>query len=400
MSRKEREQDRPYSDDFVAESQQDWRTSVAACAAEDSGVLDPQLLGDFLDRLATRQPRHEWRDRDTATFSALGSRAANDGVSLRALVDLYLSAAWRAWSVLPAVGADDAGVLIETGRHVLRVCDDAVAALAEGHAEAGRALLRREESLRREFVDDLLVGTVDPARLLDRAGAYGLRLTNEHRVLLAEDATPFREAAPRFADAAAATGRLVDSEDVLVTTREGRLVLVLPALPAERLDAVVADVRGRAAIRLALGRAYSGSSGVARSYTEAADSLALAGNLRLPDVVVRAEDLLVYRVLLRDRAALGELLDTTLGPLRRARGGAEPLLATLRSYLESGGNTTATARELHLSVRAVSYRLDRIAALTGLHPGDHANWYTLHTAVLGARALGWPDSGEAADTRQ
>jgi hypothetical protein len=50
---------------------------------------------------------------------------------------------------------------------VLRACDDAVAALAEGYTSARRAMVRRE------FVDDLLAGTADPAGLLVRAPSYG-----------------------------------------------------------------------------------------------------------------------------------------------------------------------------------------------------------------------------------
>ncbi len=46
----------------------------------------------------------------------------------------------------------------------------------------------------------------------------------------------------------------------------------------------------------------------------------------------------------------------------------------------------------HLSVRAVSYRLERIQALTGYHPGEPTQRFTLQAAVLGARLLGWPDN--------
>ena len=150
-----------------------------------------------------------------------------------------------------------------------------------------------------------------------------------------------------------------------------------------------------------LGRAYPGPSGVARSFTEARDALALAQRLQLPEPVVKAADLLVYQVLLRDRAAVCDLIDTVLTPLRQARGGAGPLLETLETYFSTGGNTTRTAQLLHLSVRAVTYRLHRIATLTGLHPDDPTHRYTLHTAVLGARALGWPDNSEViAGSRQ
>ena len=55
-------------------------------------------------------------------------------------------------------------------------------------------------------------------------------------------------------------------------------------------------------------------------------------------------------------------------PLLAARGGAEPLLATLRAYFDAGGNAAKAARALHLSVRAFTYRLERVKALTGHDP--------------------------------
>jgi sugar diacid utilization regulator len=362
--------------------------------------VDPDLLGDFLDRLAAAGPEHDWDRHTNATFAALGSRAAEQGVVLRALVDLYLSAAWRAWPQLPAVASADTAAVRAAGHRVLRACDDVVAALAEGYASARRAVVRREEAMRREFVDDLLAGTADPAGLLVRAQSYGLQLAGAHAVLLAHTAVAFQEASPLLAEVSTAVAGPLGAFEALITTRDGQLVVVLPALPAPTMDDAIAAAhrvltsgdRRPQKVWLVLGRAYPGPSGVARSFTEARDALALAQRLRLPEPVVKAEDLLVYQVLLRDRAAVCDLIDHVLTPLRQARGGAGPLLETLETYFGTGGNTTRTAQLLHLSVRAVTYRLHRIATLTGLHPDDPTHRYTLHTAVLGARALGWPDN--------
>jgi hypothetical protein len=390
----------PQPGSSVAGFRQDWGLDVARLAAADAGGVDPELLGDFLDRLAAPGPGHDWDRHTNATFAALGSRAAEQGVVLRALVDLYLSAAWRAWPQLPAVAGEDTTAVRAAGQRVLRACDDAVAALAEGYTSARRAVVRREEALRREFVDDLLAGTADPVGLLVRAQSYGLQLAGAHAVLVARTAVPFQDASPLLAEVSAALAPSLGAFEALITTRDGQLVIVLPALPVPTLDAAVAAAHraltcgGRRSqkVWLVLGRAHPGPSGVARSFTEARDALALAQRLRLSEPVVRAEDLLVYQVLLRDRAALCDLIDTVLTPLLRARGGAQPLLETLEVYLGSGGNTTRTAQLLHLSVRAITYRLNRIATLTGLHLGNPAHRYTLHTAVLGARALGWPDN--------
>jgi DNA-binding PucR family transcriptional regulator len=106
--------------------------------------------------------------------------------------------------------------------------------------------------------------------------------------------------------------------------------------------------------------------------------------------VVEAESLLVYRMLLRDRGAISELVDGVLRPLEGARGGPGPLLDTLEAYFASGGVAAETARRLHIGVRTVTYRLERVRALTGYAANDPAHRFTLEAAVLGARLLRWP----------
>ena len=117
----------------------------------------------------------------------------------------------------------------------------------------------------------------------------------------------------------------------------------------------------------------------------------MAERLHLSTPLIHAEQLLIYRVLLRDQPAIADLVRTVLGGLVRSRGGAEPLLTTLDAYFATGSVTTETARRLHLSVRAVTYRLDRIKALTGHDATDPAQRFTINAAVLGAKLLGWPE---------
>jgi DNA-binding PucR family transcriptional regulator len=97
-------------------------------------------------------------------------------------------------------------------------------------------------------------------------------------------------------------------------------------------------------------------------------------------------------VLLRDEAALSSLIAGTLTPLLQARGGPGPLLQTLLAYFDGGGNSARAARALHLSVRAVTYRLSRVRELTGHDPATPEGRLTLHLAALGARLLDWPAS--------
>ena len=112
--------------------------------------------------------------------------------------------------------------------------------------------------------------------------------------------------------------------------------------------------------RVAYGRSYPGPAGVRRSYDGAGDALDVADRLGLPEAVVVAADLLLYQVLLRDRGAITDLVGALLTPLAGARGGAEPLLDTLQAYYACGGVAAEAARRLHLSARAMTYRLARI----------------------------------------
>jgi sugar diacid utilization regulator len=267
-----------------------------------------------------------------------------------------------------------------------------VAAVADGYEHGQRAVIRQEEGLRREFIDDLLSGRGDVESLVSRAERFGLRLAASHVVAVAA-AGPEQ---PPLSDGSALTGRAevevrhrFGSADVLVATKGGLLVCVVPAA-AGVVGELSRLLHRLAGLQVGVGRPRAGPGGVARSYEEAREALELAGRLGLDDPVVESASLLVYRVLLRDRAAIADLVEGVLAPLERARGGAGPLLDTLAAYFASGGVATEAARRLHVGVRTVTYRLGRIRELTGYSATDPAHRFTLETAVLGARLLGWP----------
>jgi DNA-binding PucR family transcriptional regulator len=142
---------------------------------------------------------------------------------------------------------------------------------------------------------------------------------------------------------------------------------------------------------VAVGRAHPGAYGIARSYEEAREGLNMAARMSLDGPIVETRDVLTYRVLARDQPAIVDLVNSVLSPLREARGGAEPLLQTMATYFDSGCVATTAAARLHLSVRAVTYRLARVKSLTGFDPLDPGDRFTLQVAVLGAKLLGWPD---------
>ncbi|MFD7897582.1 PucR family transcriptional regulator [Streptomyces sp. NPDC059743] len=340
----------------------------------------------------------------------LGRQAAEAGFGLRALVVAHLAEARAHWPATAATAATSgatsgpasgygslpaSGYGIASGRgtvdSVLAAVEQAVDAFAEGYERAQRLAVRQEAAARREFIDDLLYGRSDLGRLAERAERFGLRLSYAHAVAVAEGAVPYdeEEPVPRAVEQAL-IGRFGD-RSVLLTTKAGRLVCIAPGDQGEVLtyfakQAFAATDGGRVAI----GRSQPGVGGVVQSYEEALNVLDLAARLAMDAPVLYAADLLVYPVLTRDRHAMTELVLGTLGPLESARGGAQPLMETLSTYFDAGCVAAEAARRLSLSVRALTYRLERIHKLTGADPADPMHRYTLQTAVIGARLLDWP----------
>lgn len=381
-----------------------WLADVARDAGRDVGGVPVELLGDYLPLLADAAASGRRPDaRELDSVGLLGRRAAELGVSAGSVVQLYLSAARRMWQQLPAVvRSRDSEVVRTAAAAVLHVVDEAVARLVDGYTDARRQMVRWEETLRREFVDDLLRGDADVAGLAERAVPFGLDMGRHHQIALAAPSGRSDEAGAAVGALERAVVQWAGDRDVLVATKDGWIVAMTPAdtdVPGPRTgpatlgDLLLAELgrlpRGEP-WRVAVGRPYPGSYGVARSYEEAREGLTMAVRLDLANPLIRAEQLLVYRVLLRDQPAIADLVQSVLGQLVRARGGAGPLLATLDAYFAAGAVTTETARRLHLSVRAVTYRLDRVATLTGYDATDPAHRFTVHAAVLGAKLLGWP----------
>jgi sugar diacid utilization regulator len=387
-----------------------WLVDVAERASRAAGGVPAELLGNYLVLLADaalsgRRPERA----ELAAVGLLGRQAAERGISAGRVVQLYLSAARLLWQELPdVVRSRNRDAVRAAATAVLEVVDQAVATVAEGFAIARRDLVRREETLRRELIDDLLRGDSDPGALVERAEPFGLDVGRIHQVALAAPSRRLPDADVAITALEGVIFERLGDRDVLVATKEGLLVVLVPAdlTTAEHGSPGTSDgdndlgqlIHGELSRlqhgrpwRVAVGRSYAGLYGIARSYEEAREALTMADRLHVESRVVSARDLLIYRVLLRDQPAIVDLVHAVLGPLVRARGGAEPLLATLEAYFATGGVATESAKRLHVAVRTVTYRLDRIRALSGYNPADPAHRFTLQAAVLGAKVLNWPD---------
>ncbi|MCX5196128.1 helix-turn-helix domain-containing protein [Streptomyces sp. NBC_00249] len=311
---------------------------------------------------------------------ALGEKAAEDGYALRTLIGAHLATTRRAL----------AGRI--TPDHVMAAMEQAVDAFAEGHERAQRLAVRQEEAARREFIDDLLLGRSHLGRLSERAARFGLHLAHAHAVAVARGPESYEDTGAAARQVELALTARFGSRTFLLATKDGQLICVAPGDHDELLACFAKQAYEAASARglVAVGRPHPGAGGVVTSYEEALGALDLADRLGFDGPVLRAADLLVFPVLTRDRAAMADLVLSVLGPLRAGRGGAVPLLDTLTAYFDAGCVSAEAARRLSLSVRALTYRLERIHRLTGTDPGDPVQRYTLQTAVIGARLLDWP----------
>jgi sugar diacid utilization regulator len=311
------------------------------------------------------------------------------------LTALYLAATELVWTELGRATPATARELRSTGATVLAIARRAVSAVADGYNESQRRAVADEEAVRQDFIDDLLQGRRNPGLLSERAERFGVILAGEHIVTVASTDHPFGPDDPVARTIEDALTARFGPRNVLVAVRDGLLVCIVPSslrgTTGELVHHLVTTIGVDSRWQVGVGRPHSGPGGVLKSYEEARGVLDLAGRLGFHTPVLRAADLLVFPVLLRDRGAMVELVRSVLGPLTDARGGPQPMLDTLWAFFTAQGNITATARQLGISPRAVQYRLDRIRSLTGYTPTEPTQRFTLEAAVLGARVLGWPE---------
>jgi len=362
----------------------------------DVGAAPPDYLAEIFEHVARRITRDEQPlgSQDLDDIRLAGSKAAEHGMTVGEAVDLYLVTAASAWGAQSTEGSQQA-----KGRAVINAIRAAVPMLVQGYHNAGQSLIQQEEANRVEIIDDLLRGDVDVASMVQRAEPFGLDLSASHQVVLAgtrggaqldqHDRILFKRAVnDRYGD-----------RNVLVSSKASYIVALIPWMalgpdvdePARRLRDDMRRSDPRRHWRFAVGRPHPGAYGFARSYQQAREAMNLAERLHPDDDMVPTRDLLIYRVLGRDRAALAELVENVLTPLTHARGGAGPLVDTLEAYFAAGEVATETARRLHVSVRTVTYRLAKVTHLTGYDPSVPTQRLTLQTAVIGARLLPWPN---------
>ncbi|HZU77539.1 MAG TPA: helix-turn-helix domain-containing protein [Dehalococcoidia bacterium] len=128
-----------------------------------------------------------------------------------------------------------------------------------------------------------------------------------------------------------------------------------------------------------VGRPFPELRGIARAYLHARFALELGRRLR-PNAPVHTLAGLGAAALVgvTDPQTRAELADHLLAPLA----GAHELRDTLAAFFAEDCSPTATVQRLFIHRNTLSYRLDKIAALTGLDPRRFEDAVTLRVALL------------------
>lgn len=146
-------------------------------------------------------------------------------------------------------------------------------------------------------------------------------------------------------------------------------------------NALLARLRNdtNTSISIAIGRYHPGLRGLAHSYRDARVALTLGRRLRGHNRIHCLDDMGVAGFVgISDDRTKHELAQYLLGPLDH-----EPeLLHTLSTFFAANCSPSATVSDLAIHRNTLSYRLDKIAALTGLDPRRFDDAVQIRLALL------------------
>jgi carbohydrate diacid regulator len=288
--------------------------------------------------------------------------------------------------------------------------------------QADVAQLPTQDDLRGKLVRDLLAGTFgDEASVIREAQVLGMDLSRPRAVIVI-DATdyimqpsatsergaetsirrrardvirhvvqffhlPSAAICTYLGDGEVAILKASSSRDLAPWSEDGRSVEGSGAswanLPAQKRagQALLTwlEQHTRSGIAIGIGRHHAGLSGLARSSQDARAALSLGRRLRLPGRVYCLDDLgAAAFVGISDQRTKLELAVRLLGPLDQET----DLLATLQMFFDQNCCPSATAAALAIHRNTLSYRLDKVASLTGLDPRQFDDAIQMRLALL------------------
>ena len=273
-----------------------------------------------------------------------------------------------------------------------------------------RAAAEVERRLRGDLVEEVLAGGLEgdeAERVARQAERLGHRLPQRAWVMVLEpddDETEAALVAPGRPDRLdAALSGIVRSRlpDALTLVRSSSAVFLVPdeiAADLAAIEKLAAQIlAGAAAVMkpgsasVGIGNLASSVGELARSHLEARQALRLTRRAGGRGRVASYRSLGAFRLLLEVQSpeALRRFVDELLGTLLKyAQSRDTPLLETLEALSAARWVRRAAARNLGIHINSMSYRVERIQALTGLQLDDPETRVAISIALRARTMLG------------
>jgi purine catabolism regulator len=269
------------------------------------------------------------------------------------------------------------------------------------------AVVEVENRFRGEFLDSLLEGGFHSAdELTSRAKTVGYDPARSYVVAVTRfDPTKTHRPASSFSEAESAKrldeyAAFIQDElaastpGLLLRVKDDTITILVPVQDSDANLAAVEEtlerVRASAAQSLTLpasvgiGRYHATYRGIANSYKEAREALAVAQNLLGGQRSAFFGNLGIYRLLLllKDAPELKDFYEETLGPIiSYDKKNHTDLIDTLAAYFACHGNVENTAQALYLHRNTLAYRLRRVEQLTNLDLKNLEDSFRLQLAL-------------------
>lgn len=324
-----------------------------------------------------------------------------------------LSAGWARFVAPIVVGSAPVGFLSIIGRdddldEIDRVAAGRAAAVCALEIAKRQAISEAEKRIRSDFLDDLFAGRfTSEAAMISRGQLLGFDPLQQYAVVLfdLDTSSAYLEWMTSHDDRQSARLRLAFSRGIaeeLAVANPGALIRInsesaaalYPVVPHQDPSALrleVEDIRQRVASRLegmtlsaAIGHLYQRVFDAPRAYREAEQTLTIAMRLFGPNRTTAFDDLGIYRLLfhLHGTPELKSLYEETLEKIvDHDERHASDLVPTLKAFYSTHGNLSKTAEVLFLHRNTVSYRLQRVEEITGLHLDDEDDRFRLQLAL-------------------
>lgn len=318
------------------------------------------------------QGREFTQDEVSAFVGPVVERHAEDRLPLRMLMEaVHLSAQQVLQEAVSLSEPDEVDQLVEFGSRTLELLMHINVITVEGYAAVEQSIYHPEREARRA----LCAALVDGQPAAGQAARADAVLAEHYAVLavqLRTDPEPataanllvrrririLQHALDRIAGAAALHTFDGESAIVLLPAGSGSHETTGATLATELAEQFGTDVM----IAETSWTAREAVPVAAREATEIAQLARLSGR---PTGVYRLDDLLLEYQLTRPGPARDRLADRIV-PLRRT----PHLMETLDAHLRHGSDRKAAAAEIHVHPNTFTYRLRRIAELTGADPSD------------------------------